>query len=255
VPVSTIFYDGHPPLMVTAEEAPPKRSEYLVVGTVTIKGDDMNRVTDPNYPWKEFASNGSPAYRKKANEIHATLVKEVDSYLLIRRRYWEQIQRFEYPADTEITVTKHRGITEHHTHTVEQSHNTTTRIAADLDLDLSPQGAIPPEVPPVLAASTNSAVGGGPGGDTTGLHFSHEVTDTLHITDTHDTTYTDEETDSYRVTYKGGITYIRWQLKDECLVQRKRKTESTSDEEPVSIVSAVETEYTQAFDPKTGDIN
>jgi hypothetical protein len=108
-----------------------------------------------------------------------------------------------------------------------------------------------------VAAVARNNLGGDPGGggSSTGLHFAHEVTDTLHITDTHDTTYIDDVTDTYRTTFKGGVIYLRWKLKDECIIQRKMKSQSAPDDDPVSVVAAVETEQTQAFDPKTGDIS
>ena len=60
-PTYPAFIEAHPPLMTDADVFPPHRSNYDVIGTKEITGADMNRVTDPNYPWRDFA---------RANRVH-----------------------------------------------------------------------------------------------------------------------------------------------------------------------------------------
>jgi hypothetical protein len=254
--------------MTDADVFPPHRSGYDVIGTKEITGADMNRVTDPNYPWRDFANRSEAPFRAKVREILTKRNADVESYLLTRRRYWEQVQRYQYGVETKITYTKHHGRTTHRSHTVDQSHTVTDRIAADLNLDISPGGAVAPgEIPPVppapmaLARGNNgggsTATRGNNGGESTaGLHFSHEMTNTLHITDIDENTFTDDDTTQVEQDFAGQTTYIYWQMKEQCILQRKLKKDHSFDTDPVSNVEFVTlVDYTDAFAKKHEDIH
>ena len=95
----------------------------------------------------------------------------------------------------------------------------TERIGADLSLDMSPEGAaVPGEIPPVLPRGNGDG-----GGSRDPLPFSHEMTDALHITDIAENTFTDEVTTQIEQHFIGQTTYIYWQLKEQCILQRRKK--------------------------------
>lgn len=256
-PTYPAFQEAHPPLMTNADVFPPHRSDYDVIGTKEITGADMNRVTDPKYPWRDYADQDEPPFRAKVKEILTKRNSDVESYLLTRRRYWEQVQRYQYGVDTKITYTKHHGRTTHRSHTVDQSHTATDRIAADLNLDISAGGAAAPgEIPPVVPAPAPMALARGNGGTGGGLHFSHEMTNTLHITDIDENTFTDDDTTQVEQDFAGQTTYIYWQMKEQCILQRKLKKDHSFDTDPVSHVEFVTlVDYTDAFAKKGGDIH
>jgi hypothetical protein len=239
--------------MTDPDVFPPHRSDYRVIGTMEIKDADRNRITDPSYPWRDFANSTEQPYRARVKSIIAKRDEEVESYLMTRRQYWEMVNRYEYGVETDVTITVHRGRTTHRSHTVDQSHTVTERIAADLNLDISPEGAaVPgvPEVPPVVPRPMALARGNGPG-STAGLHFSHEMTNTLHITDVDDRIFIDEKTDTKSQKFAGETTYIYWHLKEQCILQRKLKKDHSVDANPVSSVEFVRAEHTDAC-AKTG---
>jgi hypothetical protein len=260
-PTYPAFQEAHPPLMTNADVFPPHRSDYGVIGTMEIKGADMNRVTDPKYPWRNYANRSEPPFRAKVKEILTNRNADVESYLVTRRQYWEMVNRYEYGVDTEVTITVHRGRTTHRSHTVDQSHTVTERIAADLNLDISPGGAavpgVPGEIPPVVPAPMALARGDNGGGSTAGLHFSHEMTDTLHITDVDDRIFIDEKTDTKSQKFVGETTYIYWQMKEQCILQRKLKKDHSIDANPVSSVEFVTADHTDSCAKKGsgGDIH
>jgi hypothetical protein len=247
-PTYPAFIEAHPPLMRDVDKFPPHRSDYGVVGTMEIKGADMNRVMDSKYPWRDYANHSEAPYRAKVKEIIQKRNDEVESYLVTRQQYWAMVNRYQYAVDTQVTITVHRGRTIHRTHTVDNTHTVVERVAADLNLDISPEGAaVPGEIPPVPPAPMALARGNGNGGDTAGLHFSHEVHDSLHITDVDDKTFTDETTDTRTQSFKGQTTYIYWQLKEQCILQRKKSKDHNFDADPVSIVEFVTADHTDAF--------
>src|SRR5215218_7489011 len=256
--MDTKFYDGHPPLMEVRNDDIPERSDYGVIGQLKITGADMNRVVDPQYPWRDYVSGGGPAYHKKVLQIVGQRDSDVDHYVVTRRRYWQQIQRWHYGTDTQVTITKHTGYIEHHSHVTEQTHSVTDRVAADLGIDLSAQGAeapgeLPP-VPPVAMAAVAEGGGGGDGGGggggvDAGLHFSHEMQDTLHITDTDEQTFTDDTTVMTEETFKGNTTYVYWQMREECTLQRVTKAAPDDPDDVYKSVAATVWDYTDAYPP------
>lgn len=244
-PVDPKFNLAHPPLMTTADVLPPECSTYDQIGSpMTIKGADMNRVTDKDYDWRPYLGNHEPAYHKKVAEIIRARDLAVDHYLVTRRRYWHMNNRYHYGAERQETVTKHVGITHHVGHTVDRTKTTTERLSFELGIDPSPSGAeLPggiPEVPPV--ALLNAGNGG------LDIQFSRDMTETLHITDVDETTYIQEETDTVTQTFKASTTYIHWDLREECILDRFRKGQENPDTPPVSTVLAVTaTEYWDVF--------
>lgn len=255
------FLEAHPPLMDNADVFPPQRSGYEIVGTMQITGADMNRVADKDYPWKDYSQKSDPAYKAKVKKILAQRDKEVAGYTVTRRRYWARLDRYQYGVDTDVTITKHQGYVHRTDHSVQKTTSTTERLSFELGLDISPEGAAAPgEVPPVppvmaLAAAGNEGGGGGGGGASKNLdfQFSREMTESLHITDADETTYTDETTTTTQQKFVGGTTYIHWQLKEECLIERLRKPSNKVDPDPVSLVQAgTPIDYTDRF-PKSSD--
>ena len=249
------FFDAHPPLITSADEDMPERSDFGVVGVFEIKGAEMNRVIDPQYPWRDYTSGNSPAYRKKILEILAQRDAEVSHYVVTRQRYWNRQGRWHYGTDEEVTITKHSGYVEHHSHIADQSHTVVERIAADLGINLSAGGAdLPVEVPPVVPAVTMAAdegqggggSGGGSGGNI-GLHFSQEMTDTLHITDTDEQTYTTDTTVTTDQTFKGGTTYVYWQMLEECILERVLKATPDKPGLIYKTLGAMSWDYTDAY--------
>lgn len=258
------FYDAHPPLITSADEEVPDRSDYGIVGILKISDADMNRVIDPRYPWRDYADGNSPAYRKKALQIIAERDAAVGSYTVTRQRYWLRKGRWHYGADQQVRIILHSGYIEHHSHITEQSHTTVERIAADLGINLSAGGAelpggLPPIPPAAIAADAAGGGGAGGGGDGSGsggnlgLHFSQEMTDTLHITDSDDQTYTDEKTVETTQDFKADTTYAYWQMLEECVLQRYLKSAPDKPEFVYRTLVGLNWEYTDAF--PGGDIN
>lgn len=257
------FFDAHPPLIVSADDDIPDRSDLRVIGRLPVKGTDINRVVDPRYPWRDFAANHTPPYRKKVQQLVAQRDAEVDHYLVTRRRFWEMVKRFHFGTDTQVSIIKHVGFVEHKTHTTEQTDSAVTRIAADLGIDISPGGAAvpgetPPVIPPVAMAAATGAAAGGSGGSgksddgggnsgTLGLHFSYEMTRVLHITDTDDQTFTDETTTQTTVTFAADTTYVYWQMQEECTLERFLKTAPSEAELVDRTVAATTWDYTDRF--------
>jgi hypothetical protein len=114
--------------------------------------------------------------------------------------------------------------------------------------------AVPGEIPPVPPAPMALARGNGDGGGSkVDLHFSHEMTDTLHITDIDENTFTDEITTQTEQTFIGQTTYIYWQLKEQCILQRRKKKDHSLDPDPVSRIEYVTpVDYTDAFKRHSG---
>ena len=252
-PTYPAFIEAHPPLMTDKDVFPPHRSDYDVIGTLEITGANMNRVTDPKYPWRDYTNRSEPPFRAKVKEILGKRDANVESYVVTRQRYWELEHRYQYGVETQITITKHQGRTIHRAHNVDRSHTVTERIAADLSLDISPEGAaVPGEIPPVPPAPMALARGNGGGGDdNVGLHFSREVTDTLHITDIDENTFTDETTTMIDQRFAGQTTYIYWQLKEQCIMHCRKKSDHSLDPDPVGRIEYVTAaDYTDAFPKK-----
>jgi hypothetical protein len=256
------FFDAHPPLIESPDDDIPDRSDYSVIGQLPITASDMNRVVDPQYPWRDYVGDGSPAYHKRVLQILAQRDTEVDHYVVTRRQYWQQIQRWHYGTDTQVTISKHSGYIEHHSHVTEQTHSVVDRVAADLGIDISPGGAAAPgEVPPVPPVAMSAAADGGNGGSggqggvNAGLHFSHEMTDMLHITDTDEQTFTEETTVTTAETFKGDTTYVYWQMREECILQRVPKATPADLDLVYSSLAATVWDYTDAYPPPTDDRN
>lgn len=239
------FNEAHPPLMKTADSFPAERSGYDVIGApMTIKGLEMNRVTDKLYDWRPYLGNQQPAYHRKAIEIIRNRNRDVDHYLITRKRYWDRKDRYHYGVETGVTITQTHGITRHTSHTVDHSKTTTETISLELGVDPSPEGtSLPadiPDIPPVMA--TRRQLGG------TGMDFTSEMSTTLHITDVDDVTYHDETSTTTTQTFLANTTYIRWALKEECILERVRKGQTIPDSEPVCVVQAVTvTDYMDSF--------
>jgi hypothetical protein len=251
------FFEAHPPLMKDVDNLPPQQSDYGLIGDVMqITGKDMNRITDPKYPWRDYLVRTDPPYREKVRTLLAARDNDVDHYNVTRRRYWEQVSApYHYGVDTDVTITHHQGYTEHKSHTWSETDTVTQRIAADLGIDLSLGGADAPgdvPVPPVGLMATVTENGGDPGGGGSGgnidLHFSNEVSRTLHIMDVDEQTYTDEVSTTTTQRFLAGTTYIHWQKIEELVVQRVNK--GSSEPDPVSVSSVRAStgfDYTDAF--------
>ena len=257
-PAYPAFNEAHPPLMASKDVFPPHRSAYDVIGQpMTVTGSDMNQISDKNYDWRQYLGNNSPAYRKKIKDVIAKRDAEIDHYLLVRQRYWEMDRRYQYGVDTSITITKHQGVTRHTGVVVDKSKSVTQRLSIELGLDISPSGAdVPGEVPPVppmaAMADAGGGGGGGGGGANAGFEFSHEMTETLHITNTDETTYTDETTTTIMQNFTGQTTYIHWELKEQCALERFLKGQA--DGQTVSTVEAItDVDYMDAFPPPKGN--
>jgi hypothetical protein len=252
------FLEAHPPLMENADTFPPERTQYQVVGEpLLVKGGDMDRIKDPLFPWQDYAENHSTAYRNKVKKMVSDRNAAVDRYIVTRRRYWARLERYQFAVNTNQVITVHHGIIHHQGTTTEHNLSVTDRIAIGLGIDLTsepsqlPSGELPPiPVPPIAAAATD-----GGGGQSTSMKgsfdFSHEVTTSLHVTETDETTYTDETTTTTTQDFIGGTTYIHWQLREECIVERVRK--ATGEPEPFSKVTAgSKVDHTDFF-PRTRD--
>jgi hypothetical protein len=249
--------------MTDKDKLPPEQSDYQVIGDVmTITGKDMNRFTDPKYPWRDFSGRHDPPYRKQVKDILEARDKEVDHYIVTRRRYWLQVNPpYHYAVDTQVQITHHQGYIEHKSHTWSETDTVTERIAADLGIDLSVGGEDPgiPLVPPVALGGLDPPPGGGGsgpgGGGGSGVNadssFSLEMQKTLHIMDTDEQTYTNDVTNTITEDFKAGTTYIFWRKMEDVVVQRVNK--NSSDPEVVSLVTATPGfEYTDAFPSVSG---
>jgi hypothetical protein len=257
------FFEAHPPLMTDENVLPPHRSAYQLIGKpLIIKSSDMNRVMDPKYEWRKYADRSEFPYREKVRAILAKRDLEVDHYELVRRRYWEYQYPYQFPVETDETVTRHRGVTRHSGHTVDTTKSLVERLAIDLSFDISKGGAAapggdPPPVPPILVSSVGGgSSGGGPSGNTVDLQFSREMTNTLHITDTDETTYTDETTTTIQQKFEAGVTYIPWKMKEECVIFRVLKGATTPDPDPISmVIASTPFDYTDTWPKSGGDIH
>jgi hypothetical protein len=258
MPIATKFFDAHPPLITGPDDAIPDRSDYDTVGELLVTGADMNRIVDPAYPWRDYLADHGPVYHQKILSILASRDSAVDHYRVTRRRFWKQVKRWHYGTDTQVTVVKHVGYVQHKAHIEEKTETATQRIAADLGINITAGGAdVPGDVPPVppvaMAAAGDGGNGGGGNGGSgvnLGLHFSNEMTRSLHITDTDESTFTDETTTSTVETFKGNTTYVYWQMQEECALEQCRKAAPDDPTLVYTTVAATVTDYTDAYPPQ-----
>jgi hypothetical protein len=260
--MDTHYFDAHPPLIGSPDDAIPDQSDYAIIGQLSITGQDMNRVVDPEYPWREFVGDPRPAYHRKALQILASRDADVDRYVATRRRYWRRVNRWHYGTDTAVSIVRHTGYVEHESHVTEQTTSVVDRVAADLGIDLSPGGADapadPPPVPPMPMADADDGGSGTGGGSNSGsglnasAHFSHEMTQVLHITDTDEQTFTEDTTVTVNETFLANTTYVYWQMCEECVLERVRKSDPDNPE-PVYSSLAAKTDYTDAYPAPPAD--
>lgn len=213
---------------------PPQRTADDPLGKpFDIQQKDFYGVHDPEYPWVGM-DHSSPSQWRKWKQLQTSQKAEIDHYVVVRSRYWNQTNRISYGAETQATYTYEIGTTYTHTKTTQDS--TTTRIGVDLGLnlggDLFGGGDVPP-IPPVamaalpmnaatlLAADGDGSGGENPsGGSDLSANFSWEFSHTLDITTTDERSYTQTRSVSKTMNFLADYQYIYWQITETLTMYR-----------------------------------
>ncbi|QYR20277.1 IPT/TIG domain-containing protein [Paenibacillus sp. sptzw28] len=240
------FNEAHPPLMTDPDTFPPERTADFAVGEFMIQSGNFDRVYDPLYPWQDLQSYHNTDDYAKMQAYKSERDSKVDHYLVTRKRFWKLTDRHFYGEDTEITVTVHRGIINHHSSTEEKTF--TSRIQIDLGLHIGGDLGVP-DVPPVELAAGLAAASEQPTDD---LGFTFEMSQTLHFTQVDEQTYTEETTTTTDVHYKGQTHYLNWQIYEQLVIKRIPKAGQESffkDESPIvsSMTAITPIQYTDRF--------
>jgi len=125
--IDTRFYETLPPQMIDRRHLPPLRSDSLEVGRSRVDADD---VIDPLYPIETMEHDTDAGY-KRWMALKEKKKQEVQGYLVVRSKYWEQVRSWQYYPDARSeTWTFFTGSTESHSKEVTESIEAELGLAA-----------------------------------------------------------------------------------------------------------------------------
>lgn len=206
IEVDTTFYETLPPQMIDLRHLPPMQSDALEIGRSRVECDE---VLDPLYPVETMEHDTDEGYKRWV-ALKEKKQNEVQGYLIVRNKFWEQIRTWQYFADTQTETWKYfSGASESHATDV------TTSIEGELGLSKG-----------IFSAKLKA-----------GLKFSQQDTKTFSQSVEH----------TINLSYEANCYYLFWQIVENFDLFRIRKTTPAEPQYVKSYSGYSETQMTNKF--------